>query len=212
MRRGRPERLVISPLYKELPGRQSSGRAHRLRCLQPTVALNGVFTRYAHALRFRIYSVARARPHVNDTDPAHPAPVPQPRCSARSASGRLIEQAAGMSTRQVAGLLATAAPKVMPPRDTLRAVAPDRFTLKVSLDQECEQGLRLLKDLLSHHRPRMSWGDLAAAANRNPPRRPIPAVVRRYIWLRVCSAAATTALVTESPTRRDRCRQSGRRR
>ena len=74
----------------------------------------------------------------------------------------LIEQAAGMSTRQVAGLLAAAAPEVVPPRDTLRAVAPDRYTLKVTIDQECEQGLRRLKDLMSHLDPRMSWGDLVA--------------------------------------------------
>ena len=87
----------------------------------------------------------------------------------------LIEQAAGMSTRQVAGLLAAAAPEVVPPRDTLRAVAPDRYTLKVSVDQECEQGLRLLKDLMSHLDPRMSWGDLVArvvreAVTRHDPR------------------------------------------
>ena len=74
----------------------------------------------------------------------------------------LIEQAAGMSTRQIASLLAAAAPEVLPPRDTLRAAAPDRYTLKVSIDQECEQGLRLLKDLMSHVDPRMSWGDLVA--------------------------------------------------
>ena len=78
----------------------------------------------------------------------------------------LIEQAAGMSTRQVAGLLAAAAPEVLPPRDTLRAAAPDRYTLKVSIDQECEQGLRLLKDLMSHVDPRMSWGDLVARVVR----------------------------------------------
>ena len=74
----------------------------------------------------------------------------------------LIEQATGMSTRQVAVLLAAAAPEVVPPRDTLRAVAPDRYTLKVTIDQECEQGLRRLKDLMSHLDPRMSWGDLVA--------------------------------------------------
>ena len=79
----------------------------------------------------------------------------------------LIEQAAGMSTRQVASLLAAAAPEVVPPRDTLRAVAPDRYTLKVSIDQECEQGLRLLKDLMSHLDPRMSWGDLVARLVRD---------------------------------------------
>ena len=87
----------------------------------------------------------------------------------------LIEQAAGMSTRQVANLLAAAAPEVLPPRDTLRAAAPDRYTLKVSIDQECEQGLRLLKDLMSHVDPRMSWGDLVArlvreAVARHDPR------------------------------------------
>ena len=87
----------------------------------------------------------------------------------------LIEQAAGMSTRQVASLLAAAAPEVAPPRDTLRAVAPDRYTLKVSIDQECEQGLRRLKDLMSHVDPRMSWGHLVArlvreAVARHDPR------------------------------------------
>ena len=79
----------------------------------------------------------------------------------------LIEQAAGMSTRQVAGLLAAVAPEVVPPRDTLRAVAPDRYTLKVTIDQDCEQGLRRLKDLMSHLDPRMSWGDLVARLVRD---------------------------------------------
>ena len=89
--------------------------------------------------------------------PVSAAPLLHPR-----RQRELIEQAAGMTTRQVAGLLATAAPEVVPPRDTLRAVAPDRFTLKVSIDQECEQGLRQLKNLRSHLDPRMSWGDLVA--------------------------------------------------
>ena len=80
-----------------------------------------------------------------------------------------------MSTRQVAVLLAAAAPEVVPPRDTLRAVAPDRYTLKVTIDQECEQGLRRLKGLLSHIDPRMSWGNLVArlvreALERHDPR------------------------------------------
>ena len=89
--------------------------------------------------------------------PVSAAPLLHPR-----RQRELIEQAAGMTTRQVAGLLADAAPAVVPPRDTLRAVAPDRFTLKVSIDRECEQGLRQLKNLLSHVDPRMSWGELVA--------------------------------------------------
>ena len=87
--------------------------------------------------------------------PVSSAPLLHPR-----RQRELIEQAAGMTTRQVAGLLADAAPQVVPPRDTLRAVGPDRVTLKVSIDRQCEQGLRQLKGLLSHVDPRMSWGDL----------------------------------------------------
>jgi hypothetical protein len=88
----------------------------------------------------------------------------------------LIEQATGMSTRQVAGLLAAAGPDVAPTLDTLRIAASNRYTLKVTIDQECEQGLRQLKDLLSHLDPRMSWGTLVArlvreALDRHDPRR-----------------------------------------
>ena len=125
-----------------------------------------------------------AAPHVSPTirSTRAPEPVAAPSQALRVASRvpdspaapllhpqrqrELIEQAAGMSTRQVTGLLAAAGPEVVPPRDTLRAVAPDRFTLKVSIDQECEQGLRLLKGLLSHRDPRMSWGDLVARVVR----------------------------------------------
>ena len=87
----------------------------------------------------------------------------------------LIRQAAGPSTRQFAGLIAAAAPEVVPPRDTLRAVGSGRYTLKVNIDEECERGLRLLKGLLSHLDPRMSWNDLVArlvheAVERHDPR------------------------------------------
>ncbi len=88
----------------------------------------------------------------------------------------LIRQAAGLSTRQVAGLIAAAAgPGTAQPRDTLRTVGNGRYTLKVSIDEECERGLRQLKGLLSHLDPRMSWGDLVArlvreAVERHDPR------------------------------------------
>ena len=109
----------------------------------------------------------------------------------------IIEQAAGMTTRQVAGLLATAAPEVVPPRDTLRAVAPDRFTLKVSIDGECEQGLRHLKDLRSHLDPRMSWGDLVALLVREGVARHDP---------RSGGRRRTRAGSTEASSRRGRSR------
>ena len=107
--------------------------------------------------------------------PTHPmAAAPSPLLDPQR-QRELIEQAADMSTRQVAGLIAAAAPEVVRPRDTLRAVAADRYTLKVNIDAECERGLRRLKDLLSHRDPRMSWGDLVAhlvreAVTRHDPR------------------------------------------
>ena len=78
----------------------------------------------------------------------------------------LIEQAAGMSTRQVAGLLAAAAPEVVPPRDTLRAVAPDRYTLKVHRPG-VRTGTAPAEGSMSHLDPRMSWGDLVARMVRD---------------------------------------------
>ena len=84
----------------------------------------------------------------------------------------LIEQAAGMS-RQVAGLLAAAAPEVLPPRDTLRAVAP-----ALHLEGEHRPGVRTgTAPAEGSHvvDPRMSWGDLVArvvreAVTRHDPR------------------------------------------
>ena len=115
----------------------------------------------------------------------------------------LIEQATGMSTRQVASLLAATAPEVLPPRDTLRATAPDRYTLKVTIDQECEQGLRLLKDLMSHVDPRMSWGDLVArlvreAVTRHDPRGGGDGQRRRR-------SAGSAGRVTAAGAEQDRC-------
>ena len=91
----------------------------------------------------------------------------------------LIEQAAGMSTREVASLIAAAAPESVRPRDTLRAVAAGRYTLKITIDKECERGLRQLKDLRSHVDPHMSWGDLVARLVREAVARHDPRVSGR---------------------------------
>ena len=105
----------------------------------------------------------RELPHA-----AAPAPLLNPQ-----RQRELIKQASGMSTRELAGVIATVAPDVARPRDTLRAVGNGRYTLKVNIDDECERGLRMLKDLLSHLDPRMSWGDLVVreAVERHDPRR-----------------------------------------
>ena len=105
------------------------------------------------------------------SDVVAPAPLLDPQ-----RQRELIKQASGMSTRELAGVIAAVAPDGARPRDTLRATGSGRYTLKVNIDEECERGLRLLKDLLSHLDPRISWGDLVArvvseAVERHDPRR-----------------------------------------
>ena len=102
---------------------------------------------------------------------APPAPLRDPQ-----RQRALIEQAAGLSTRQVAGLIAAAAPELPLRRDTLRALGAGTFSLTITIDQECQRGLHLLKGLLAHRDPRMSWSDLVArlvreAVDRHDPSR-----------------------------------------
>ena len=115
-------------------------------------------------------TVAAAVDEPKAIEPAPPAMLDPHR------QRELINQACGLSTRQLAGLIAETAPDSARPRDTLRAVGTGRYTLKVSIDENCERELRQLKGLLSHLDPRMSWGDLIArlvheAVERHDPRR-----------------------------------------
>ena len=112
--------------------------------------------------------------------PDHPGAVPlqPPPAPLRDPQRQraLIEQAAGLSTRQVAGLIAAAAPELPLRRDTLRALGAGTFSLTITIDQECQCGLHLLKGLLAHRDPRMSWSDLVArlvreAVDRHDPSR-----------------------------------------
>ena len=112
--------------------------------------------------------------------PDHPGAVPlqPPPAPLRDPQRQraLIEQAAGLSTRQVAGLIGAAAPELPLRRDTLRALGAGTFSLTITIDQECQRGLHLLKGLLAHRDPRMSWSDLVArlvreAVDRHDPSR-----------------------------------------
>ena len=112
--------------------------------------------------------------------PDHPGAVPlqPPPAPLRDPQRQraLIEQAAGLSTRQVAGLIAAAAPELPLRRDTLRALGAGTFSLTITIDQECQRELHLLKGLLAHRDPRMSWSDLVArlvreAVDRHDPSR-----------------------------------------
>ena len=75
--------------------------------------------------------------------PDHPGAVPlqPPPAPLRDPQRQraLIEQAAGLSTRQVAGLIAAAAPELPLRRDTLRALGAGTFSLTITIDQECQR-------------------------------------------------------------------------
>ena len=87
----------------------------------------------------------------------------------------LVEQASGQSSRAVAQIIAELEPQGKVARDTLRPLGHGRWTLKCVVDEECHEGLRRLKGLLSHLDPAMSWGALVGrlvqeALRRHDPR------------------------------------------
>ena len=74
----------------------------------------------------------------------------------------LVERVVGKSSRAVARIIAAVDPEVAVPRDTLRPLGEDRYTLKCTIDEQCQRGLAQLKGLLSHLDPALSWGTVVA--------------------------------------------------
>ena len=88
---------------------------------------------------------------------------------------KLVEEAAGKSTRQVKRMLADLDPELAAAADRVRPLGNGRYELKAVIDAECQRGLEQLTGLLSHVDPRMTVGQLvgrlaqaaaAAAAGR----------------------------------------------
>ena len=88
---------------------------------------------------------------------------------------KLVEEAAGKSTRQVKRMLADLDPELAAAADRVRPLGNGRYELKAVIDAECQRGLEQLAGLLSHVDPRMTVGQLvgrlaqaaaAAAAGR----------------------------------------------
>ena len=111
-----------------------------------------------------------------------PEPEPGPVLDL-SAQKALVEQAAGMSTREVTKMLADVDPALAVPADRVRPLGEGRWEIKAVIDAECERGLEQLKGLLSHVDPRMTLGQLVGRLVREgldrhdparPPRRPRP--------------------------------------
>ena len=92
---------------------------------------------------------------------------------------KLVEEAAGKSTRQVKRMLADLDPELAAPADRVRPLGNGRYELKAVIDAECQRGLEQLTGLLSHVDPRMTVGQLVGrlvreALDRHDPSRRRP--------------------------------------
>ena len=77
-----------------------------------------------------------------------------------SARKALVEDAAGKSAREVERMLTSVDPRLVAPREKVRALGEGKWELKAVIDDECERGLEELKRLLSHTNPSMTYGEL----------------------------------------------------
>ena len=89
---------------------------------------------------------------------------------------KLVEEAAGKSTRQVKRMLADLDPELAAAADRVRPLGNGRYELKAVIDAECQRGLEQLAGLLSHVDPRMMVGQLVGrlvreALDRHDPSR-----------------------------------------
>ena len=92
---------------------------------------------------------------------------------------KLVEEAAGKSTRQVKRMLADLDPELAAAADRVRPLGNGRYELKAVIDAECQRGLEQLASLLSHVDPRMTVGQLVGrlvreALDRHDPSRRRP--------------------------------------
>ena len=92
---------------------------------------------------------------------------------------KLVEEAAGKSTRQVKRMLADLDPELAAAADRVRPLGNGRYELKALIDAECQRGLEQLTSLLSHVDPRMTVGQLVGrlvreALDRHDPSRRRP--------------------------------------
>ena len=92
---------------------------------------------------------------------------------------KLVEEAAGKSTRQVKRMLADLDPELAAVADRVRPLGNGRYELKAVIDAECQRGLEQLAGLLSHVDPRMTVGQLVGrlvreALDRHDPSRRRP--------------------------------------
>ena len=106
---------------------------------------------------------------------------------------KLVEGAAGKSTRQVKQMLADLDPELAAAADRVRPLGNGRYELKALIDAECQRGLEQLTGLLSHVDPRMTVGQLVGRLVREALDRHDPSRRRPRTGSRPAVSATSTA-------------------
>ena len=120
---------------------------------------------------------------------------------------KLVEEAAGKSTRQVKRMLADLDPELAAAADRVRPLGNGRYELKALIDAECQRGLEQLASLLSHVDPRMTVGQLVGrlvreALDRHDPSRRRPRTGSRPADAHAHAHAAPTPAAEPKADRR----------
>ena len=117
---------------------------------------------------------------------------------------KLVEEAAGKSTRQVKRMLADLDPELAAAADRVRPLGNGRYELKAVIDAECQRGLEQLTSLLSHVDPRMTVGQLVGRLVREALDRHDPSRRRPRTGSRPADAHAHAALTPAAEPEPDR--------
>ena len=118
----------------------------------------------------------RRRPQAATTPAVAALPTEPPLVLDAVGRQKLVEEAAGKSTRQVKRMLADLDPELAAAAGRVRPLGNGRYELKALIDAECQRGLEQLTGLLSHVDPRMTVGQLVGrlvreALDRHDPSR-----------------------------------------
>ena len=135
----------------------------------------------------------RRRPQAATTPAVAALPTEPPLVLDAVGRQKLVEEAAGKSTRQVKRMLADLDPELAAAADRVRPLGNGRYELKALIDAECQRGLEQLTGLLSHVDPRMTVGQLVGRLVREALDRHDPSRRRPRTGSRPAVSATSTA-------------------
>ena len=135
----------------------------------------------------------RRRPPAATTPAVAALPTEPPLVLDAVGRQKLVEEAAGKSTRQVKRMLADLDPELAAAADRVRPLGNGRYELKALIDAECQRGLEQLTGLLSHVDPRMTVGQLVGRLVREALDRHDPSRRRPRTGSRPAVSATSTA-------------------